>query len=109
MADPTTAPDPPVEAVAVAQMLGCAPEQLTGIKLLVGDDVHPPPDLPGFTRSPGVITFTTKGGWKDTRGIVRYDSPDGPLIIVPHEDGSETGRSSTTPPRSSACSAASPD
>jgi hypothetical protein len=90
MADHTGTPAPNSEALVVARMLGRAPEQLTSIKLRPGEsDVSKAPKLSGFDRSTGEITFTTPHGHTYPRPFVRYDSPNGALFVVPHEDGSE--------------------
>jgi hypothetical protein len=78
----------PVEAVAVAQLLDVRPDQLTGIKLIPGDKLHSAPNPDGFTRTEGLIEFSTRSRTEE-KFLIRYDTPHGPGLVVDHEDGPE--------------------
>jgi hypothetical protein len=81
---------PPREAAVVAGLLGVSPEQLTGIKLLPGDDTSDAPMPDDFTFVERKwIEFTDDDGHFSQREMFRFDTPFGPVAIVKHESGEE--------------------
>jgi hypothetical protein len=93
----TASPHPHVqreEAAAVAAALGQPPEGLVAIKMQMQDgggnlEGRPPKALLGFSpgRPFGIDYPDSPSGPMGTRAAVRYDAPEGTLIIVGHETG----------------------
>lgn len=79
------------EAIAVAEELERPPEGLVGIKTSPGDGwelFSAPPDLPDFAAPKQfMMAYPYEYGGSTERPALRYDSPDGSLVVVAHETG----------------------
>jgi hypothetical protein len=79
------------EAIAVADELEHPPEGLVGIKTSPDDGwelFSAPPDLADFDGPKQfMITYPYAQGGSTQRPALRYDSPNGSLVVVAHETG----------------------